>query len=942
LPARNGLEPPAEVVIGAARRAAPEAVLVIVRIAGLPAAAMAPFGSERCMEQAGALLRLAAELAALRGQAVDRLHAEIAGAAAPARRALLAIRRDCYNARDRSLRTSSGWSTFAQAVPELAARIGDIEERLAAQREVFAATFSSEGERELRHLLTLLADENLWQGLALASPEVLRHAGRLRKPIATHERKERRLAQSLLRYVTRAAFKLSPFSTLTRLGLATVADDGPAAPPVRIALEGATQRELRRIKKHVAVKFFTLLRDYPPFRSRLPVQLNPSAEPLGAGRYRFIKPFHWQLNRAAREFRYFNEDQVAASLRGPLVDRLPELLRHDRPFGEVVRQLAAELGSDAAVVESVLGKFLDLGFLLLRFPWASNDFDPERALLAFLRGLPPDGLLDEFAGALEHLLDLRDAAPPVESRLAGYQELDGVRMGCFRTLCDGLRLPAVKEEVNARQVNEDVLLLPGDGNPAAAVAHISRRSAVAAFASIRPLVLYSDLNYTRYELLHSLRALAGQHWPGRREIGFLDLFHRAQPLWGDYVKAATAAITEWQTELWNPFGLAEIEALERLRNGVLKGMEDCMRVEGDELVLDCAGAERAVSQIPGMYIPACGPCLFAQPAASGGDLWVLNHMLDGTGRFSNRFTTVMPAGLRDRFAANLAAGGAGASLQGEPAEMVEILCCRDDHLNVHTLQTARVLVLPGENPDLPPERCLGVRDLCVRLDEPLPFLADRSGRRLLPIFLGTNGLVGMPTLVRFLSRFGIGELRIIHPARPPLARDGVVTLRRLRIGNLVVRRQMWVFSPAAAFAGHAAATDAELYLAVNRWRLPRGIPSRVFAAERMQAKFDLWPLHKPQYLDFTSPSFVPILRSLIESSPDELKVEEVLPAPEAFPAAADGRRWAVEAQLESIAFHPVDPWRSSPPRSRIPRGGLPALGSPLSTNEPMAQGGSDV
>ncbi|HEY2292775.1 MAG TPA: hypothetical protein VGM86_18895 [Thermoanaerobaculia bacterium] len=475
-----------------------------------------------------------------------------------------------------------------------------------------------------------------------------------------------------------------------------------------------------------------------------------------------------------------------------------------------------------------------------------------------------------------------------------------------------------------------------------AVAQVSRRSAEEALACARPLVLYSDLNYTRYELLHSLQALAEQRWPGRREIGFLDLFHVAQPLWGDYVKAATAAITEWQPELWNPFGLAEILELKRLRDGVLREMEGYMRLEGDELVLDREGAERAVSRIPDLYIPAFGPCLFAQPAAPGGDLWVLNHMLDGTGRFSNRYTTVMPGGLRDRYSAHLGEGGAAVSLLGQPAEMIEILCARDDHLNVYQVQTARVLEMPGENSDLPPERRLGVRDLRVRLDEPLPVLTDRSGRRLLPVFLGTNGLVGMPTLVRFLSRFGIGEFRLMHPPRPAQKRDGLVTFRRLRIGNLVLRRRMWVFSPGVAFAGHAGLSDAELFLSVNRWRLEHGIPDRVFGAERLQAKFDLWPLHKPQYVDFTSPSFIPVLRALIESSEGELKLEEVLPASDAFPAGEDGRKWALEAQLDGIAFHRAYPWKSQAPQFQVPRGQLFSVESRRSITEPMAQGGSNV
>jgi hypothetical protein len=902
----------------------PAAAIVpaIVRIAGLPAEAIAPLGSAACMDSVRSIVALEGELASIRCRIVERLQQEIKGAPAAVRRALLAIKRDCFNGRDLAARRSSPeWPIFVAAAPDLASCVGELEEFLAARRAAFEEIFVAERQREIHHLLSLLDDENLRQGMALASPEVLSHVERLLRPFASYGRKERRLAESLLRYVSRIALKLSPFSTFTRLGLAAIDGESPAQ-SIRLSLQDATQRELRRLKKHVVIKYFTMLRHHGPFRDRLPIWLNPSVERVGADRYRFIEPFHWRLHREAREFHYCNENQVAANLRGPLIEELLELLRGRRSYGELVELLARRLDSQPAAVESVVRKLSEMGFLVVEFPWPTNAFDPERGLLEFLGGLPEDGALAGFAELFARLLDLRDAPIASGARLGAYRTIDRLRLEGFHRLSEALELPEVKEDVNDRQLHEDVFLLPAADPEWRTVARISRSSAELALDSVRPMVLYSDLNYTRYELLHSLQALAARQWPGKREVAFLDLFHVAQPLWAEYVKAATATITEWKPELWNPYGLREILELKQLRDEVLREMEASLRREGEELVLDRAGAERAVRDVPDVYTPAFGPCLFAQPARPEGDLWVLNHMLDGTGRFSNRYTTVMPCGLRERFSSILGEGCAVVSLFGRPAETVEILCARDDHLNVHQVQTERVLELPGENPDLPAERRIGIRDLRVLLDEPMPVLADRDGRRLMPIFLGTNGLVGMPTLVRFLSRFGIGEFRLMHPPRRPERGEGITSFRRLRIGNLVLRRRMWVFAPAATFPDYARLSDAELFVAVNRWRLDRGLPDAVFAAERQEAKFNLWPLHKPQYIDFTSPSFMPLLRAAMESANDELKLEEVLPAPEAFPVTKGGQRWAVEAQLDSVAFQPLHPWPAWRTESEIPRGQL--------------------
>jgi hypothetical protein len=893
---------------------------VIIRVAGLSSLALHPFADSDCAERAEALVALSDELQTLRSRLVEILHEKIEGTPTPERRTLLGIKRDCFNGRPLSPRLAAAdWEVFARAMPGTAERLRGLEEGLAALQAELGALLRAQQEREGRHLLALLDDGNFYQGLSLAAPEVLRNLDRIRQPIASYGRKERRLMQSLVRYVCRAALKLSPFSTLTRLGLAT-ADANLVERPAHLCLAGAQQLELRRIKKHTVIKYFALLRRYPAFRELLELKVNPTLEAVGAGRYRFISVFHWEFKEEAREFWYFNEAQVFANLKGPLIDAMLAQLLHGVHYGAALRLLAEQLGSERNVVEKVILRLLDLGVLLLDFPWRTNDVHPERRLLEFLAQVAWQPVLSEFTVTFGQLVTLVERRAPTQERLRTYEEIDRLRMQGFHLLTTGLGLPEAKEEINEKQVNEDVFLVHTLEPEESSVARLSGRSVVEALACARPMLLYSDLNYTRYEFLHSLKALIEKQWPGRSEVPFLDVFEKAQPLWGEYVKAASSAIVEWRPDLWNPFHLPEVEALNRLREEVLRDFEAAMQLQGDELVIDRDRAERAVERIPPQYTPAFGPCLFAQPASERGEQWFVNHMLDGTGRFSNRYTTAMPPALSQAFSAQLGRGGEGASLFGEPAEMIEILCSRDDHLNVHRVQTKRVLEMPGENSDLPAERRLSVREVNVSVAGPMPFLVDLAGSRLLPIFLGTNGLVGMPTLVRFLSRFGIGEYRLIHPPRPALRENDLIRHRRLRIGNLILRRQMWVVQRATAFPRLEGLSDADAFLALTRWRLARGLPKQVFVAERMKSKFDLWPLHKPQYLDFTSPSFLPIVRAVIENAADELRFEEVLPAPGAFPRDEHGEPRAMEAQLETIALRATRAWLPCRPCESFPVG----------------------
>lgn len=872
----------------------------IVRIAGMPAEVMAPFSSPACIEAVLALARLEEELARVRTRLVERLHAVIPAAAPEARRVLLTAKRDCFNGRGLSpRRRSRDWPLVEEAAPVEARSLGELEERLAAGLREFERAFDDERERERRHLLGLLGDDNLSRGLALASPPLLEGARRLDKPVASYGRKERGAEQSLLRYVSRTSLKLSPFSTLTRLGLGVVADRGDAA-LVELAGSGWTERRLLRVKKQILDQACTLLVHHPVFRSRLRIAANATAEKAAGRRYRFLRPAHWFIDRNAEALNYRKDALVAADLGGPLVEELEPLLAENLYLGDLVEILARRLDRDRSEIESRIDMLMSLGFLQLLPPWPTHETDQDRKLLHFLRTLPPDAALSELAGVLERILELSDARLPASALPGAFDAIDDAVSRALEGLYRALDLPAAASHPARRRLNEDVFLV-ADGGDWREVAAVSRRSAERAIASALPLLRYRTLRSNRHNFLHTLEAFAAERWPGRREVGFLDVFEALRPLWRDYAQSMKASRREKRWVSWNPLGLVSIDELQRLRKTVHDELQSRIRREGDDQVLELGDAEEVMRRIPDRYAPAIGPCLFIQPAERGRDLWVVNRLLDGTGRYSSRYTAVMDERIRERYTSHLTPRGV-VQLDGGPVELVDILCARADHLNSHAVQTPRVLELPGELSDLPPERRLGLQDLRVRLDRSPPVLVDSAGRRVLPVFLGTVSLMVMPMVVRFLSQFGIGEYSLAYPSLPPVPRGESQFHGRLRIGSLVVRRGRWTVDPALILGRCAGASDAELFRVVNRWRLAAGIPDRVFVAERLPVEYFGIEVHKPQYLDFTSPSFIQVLRAAFESREGWITIEEMLPTPGAFPGR--GREsWAVEVQLESIVFN---------------------------------------
>lgn len=874
----------------------------IVRLAGLPAEVMLELASPSCLELAATLDRIEGRLTEVRSALVDELHAAVHAASPADRSVLLSAKRDCFNGRPLiRRRQATAWEVIAAAAPELVEETCALEQELDRRQEEFTALFAGERRREWDHLLSLLDQASFRRGLTLASPDLVDNLRRHRAGETLSPRRLSRAEETLLRYASRSSLKLSPFSTLTRVGLG-MASPAESKRPVTLLDGAAGHCELRRYFWLTLKNLYTLLKRHAPFRRRLAVHRNDTLEQPEPGRFRLIRPFDWELDDESGEIRHFHESVIKIGLEGPLVDELMGSKAAWPSLEGLKLHLEASTGLEPAAVDKAIERLLKAGFLLFEPPWASDDPDPERTLREFLeRNLEEDPIAVELARHLRSLEALMAETPTSETLGRIRAGLAATIAACYAVLESGMGLGKLVVTADDR-FHEDVFLTTSGGaSHFGEIARLSRPSVERALRSVQPLVLFSDLHYTRYEFLLSLRALLARRWPRQERIPFLDVLHESQALWRDHTKSSTAKIQEAAPSLWNPFDLPEIRDLKHLRERVTEKLEASLQPDGLDFAYDLEAAEKAVAEIPPHFRPTFGPCLFMQPAIAGEDLWALNHLLDGTGRFSTRYTKVMPGDLRARYTTHFARRAGYANWTGE-AELVDIFCSRADQLNVHAVQTPRVVELPGERLSLPPERRLRVSDLAVCIAGPLPTLVDRHGKNVMPIFLGATSLFPMPTLVKFLAHFSLAEFRLIYPQRPASRRDDTQFFGRIRIGNLIPHRRSWSFSPAEVFPGLDSASDRDLYRRVNTWRRARGIPDQVFASEKLRTNFKLWEIHKPQYVDFTSPSFVPIFRACMQARPERVDLRETLPAPGSFPPGPDGRHWAFEVQLEHIAL----------------------------------------
>lgn len=908
---------------------------MIVRVAGLPAAAVEAFSSRLLPEELREVLRVEEELGAARAALVDRLYAGLSGSPPDLRRFLLAVKRDSFNGR--SLRPHRGdhrWPALRGLDGGLVDSILELEDLLEARQAGFEQTWRREREREHRQLVEIFSDRPFLRGVTLASPLLGRSLQRLAgRPASTQGRRERRLVLAALRYVSRAALKLSPYSTLTRLALGRVtrATDSVNGDGLALRASNWRERSLLRIQRYRLDQIWSLLARVPELRRDLTVEANDTLEEIAPGRYRLLKPGSWALGEDGA-LQFVQDALVTARLTGPLPTAVSAALAGERiSYGELIARLERALpGSAADEITEAVDELVQAGFLCLLPPWPGNEGHLERRMLGDLGSSPE---MAEVVRALERLVEL-EASFPAADAAEVVAALDPQIEEIGRAASQAARAEARLSRLKKSDFYEDVFLLPPAG-PAGELLEVPGGAVRRVVEDLAPLAQVADLFSRRHDFHQALAGLLAQRWPGREEVGLLELFAEVQPLWRAFTELDLAAARSGdRAATFDPWGRRAMEDLRRLRQEVLEQLGGCI-VPGEdagESHLDGERLRRLLDRLPEPHRRAVDACFFLQPLDAGGRRWMLNRLTEGTGRFGSRFAPVMDEALCRSYTAHLRARSSQEREAGR-AELLDLAWVQGDTLNVRGAQTRSVLALPGAPRVAPPAVPVRLRDLRVRLDGGEPRLVDVAGRWFLPVHLGGAAPDFMPPLARLLSLLGPGPLHPVLPRPGSRQEDGRTVRDRLVCGSTVLLRKRWTLPSAPLAAEVADAGEAESFSRIHRWRTMQGLPERLFLRERvLHGTRGIFP--KPQYLDLTSPSFVEIFRSILRVDPGPLVFEEALPSPEAFLRDGAGTRWATELLLDTLALRPVVP---EPSAGELPDLSVPApCEGHCSRNEPAA------
>jgi hypothetical protein len=903
---------------------------LILRISGLPTSALGAFSSSSCSRELKTIQNVLAELEMARSALSDRLHDAIPGAPAPFRRVLLTARRSCFNGRQISpYRNSPSWPDLCARSGRLAETVVELEDRLAQARAGLASIYSSERNRERKHLLSLIKEGNLLRGIALASPDSVDSLHRLLEvPYEGYGRKELRLEATLARYITRAAFKLSPYSTLTRIGLAHVSSDSTCGPLHLIGGNGWEERSLLRLKRYLLEQVWELLRRHAPVRDDLQVRLNDTIEEIEPKRYRFLRPGFWDFDRERDRFIYHVASLVKVTLDGPKVNwLLRELPARHMTFGDLRRLWdgrADTAGSD--IGHGTLERLERIGVLCLLPPWPAHAAQLEVDILSYLLGRPADPELRPMIDVLGHLVELLRSFSGALAPSRAVRQMETLIDELWKVTAPlgGLTAETPRSRLRTGNLYEDVFLqsTTRDG-----VARIPIGTVHTIQLSLPPLESLLGLFSHRHDLRLTLAAFAAERWPGRSSLGVIELFGEALPIWRSFTKFLYSSRQPGEpVGTFNPLDCEDLDQLRRLREEIWQEFPRSLEPTADGWLLRSEVLAELVRRLPESLGPPVGLCLFLQPADRDGKLWVANRVYEGTGRYGSRFSAVMNEEARSAYTTHLMARGWDAT----GAEILDVTCPQGDTLNVHALQTQRRLEMSNESDHLPVGRRLNLHDLTVRLHgagTPLE-LVDTSGRPCCPVHLGGADSIYLPPPLWFLSTvFGPGEIHLILPPRPSRRQGEVIVVDRLTLDGIVLLRKRWIaITPLLGGNDIHRGTETEVFERIDLWRYKHGIPDRVFLIEQVHHEIR-HNLYKPQYLDFTSPLLVSLLRAALRHNPESLTFEEMLPMPEIMPQDEQGRPWAIELQLDTLALRsPVAPPLISPFRRS---------GSGITQHEPM-------
>jgi hypothetical protein len=915
----------------------------IVRLGGMPFSAAEALATDDVRSKLRAYLTSDAVASQSAAAASDVLHSFVGIEQDSGRRAgLLRLRRDLFNRRvPRPADTATVATT--QTDLEIPAAIEALRVHLAAEASLTEA-FEDALPVIRNRIRSVMDASRMRDGVLLSSPTLYRN---FRRYFASSQRRlsarDLQIERGVLRYLTRAATKATPFAAFCTVVPGNMIDGTGSNQPFQLVGNLEPRRSEVRLNKLLYDSLWEHAKQRSATRDVLLVELNSTVEER-AGEVVFLAGFR------AREVFQRIESNAAVSL-------VVAAVRNGGfcTFRSLVEALAADAQVDASVEEA--RKFLDvlvsIGMIRFRGAAQAQEADWAPPLIELLEDVDDDH-------AREIVLLLR-GADNIARRYgqSDTSERERLEVELRQAIAGTMKRLGVK---GGRELGLPLYEDCGADVQATLLRSATVEGAIDAMREYVERLL--PIAYPRPEMA-TMRHFFECRYPGSDGVPLLTFYedYYREHFRGHLEKVQRATRGESSDELRNynirnPFRLTVVDQFFDAYESWARTIRDRWAAAPDAEEINVSSREIPIQHgvpplnpsVPRSVVLFCQfvPAVGASPArfvTNAGQAYL------GFGKYFSRFLHIMPARVTEAIVEHNA--GLTSTM------LAEIGGDANFNGNLHPRLLPWQITYPtGDGED--GNGALISADLVVMTDPEdtvgLMLQHRVTGRRVQPLDLGFLSPTQRPPLYQLLMRFSpfggqnvrLPQSPVAGPAQFLRPTDIVYRPRIVYEDSIVLSRRTWSI-PSSKFPGRSSGeSDSRYFARLNVWRHKLGVPEQVYvrvtphaprststaphAAAQQVVKQDgdvgqqgadaaghadaaspnrtpnginSVPLQrpsrdyaKPQYIDFASPVLVDLFSRLPATlSEYTMHLEERYPGPEALPVS-NGERFAAELVVQ--------------------------------------------
>jgi len=282
------------------------------------------------------------------------------------------------------------------------------------------------------------------------------------------------------------------------------------------------------------------------------------------------------------------------------------------------------------------------------------------------------------------------------------------------------------------------------------------------------------------------------------------------------------------------------------------------------------------------------------------DYAVVNSVFSGYGKMYSRFLHLFPKEVTESLRKH------NQAKQPTNAIFAELQDGSFHNANIHPPLLEYEIRIPGGHKSLPEEQQILVSDIDIIIDrskEDLSLICKKTNKIIYPFDLGFQGTAGRSRLFNLLNTFSYANYNATvlltnyinsKIFNSNIDQDFTAFPRIFYEEKICLQRKTWVIKLDKIPIKERNESDSEYFYSIHEWRKKLHLPDCVF----IRLKPNVIPLkqdkkiegddYKPQFLDFCSPLFISLFEKLMKKSANYIQMEEMLPNGEELVTTPDG------------------------------------------------------